>query len=582
MANVKVDVSFYSKQKIMLATLTLRETETIGNLKIKLKSKIDVFKNQEVVIVDERENGFFTILNDHDKVENFKGRNNVTFRAFPKFIKCVIKTSEIYEQREIDVTSRVFDITYNIIDRQPQKYIAGFQKQDVSNSVFYPCSMSLPLCVQGWFHDTLFLIRRLYIDDTTDELDSNNAKFLLENCRIANNLSLSCYDIDVWGQLSAFQFLYEKVELLTESYVRQNISRFVSPPVKAESESDLIDRTIYHIRKSSKMDPDSALRLYLVTSVTEGCQCSYTEKVKFKIQGAPWFWQTRYLFLCPERICIAKENTYNPHETIKTSDILETKYDGENVIVELLSHVKWLIKSSRPQILMSVLNELIRDPFKDFPDRFSQQQMREALKKKLEPKNLLTDNESSMAVVAPVIQHKEDQSSDFESEPGLVVLRSNDFKFQSQSTSEKVSQIPSPSSILTGASSGFASQVSSFSLDDEITDILPAKLPKRIRRLRMKPKCLPKIKIPNDIEKDQEFDLKLNSLKVIAITKPVDDTSSVIEEETLVPTVEDFFEYNGKEELASNGAIFVWIALIYILLTLLGWMKGFFTHPAPK
>ena len=573
MSDVKINVSFYSKSKIMLATLALPESQTIENLKMKLKSKIQEFKNQEVVIVEEKENGFYYLLANSDKIENFKNKN-ITLRAFPRKTQCVIKTSDMYEQREIDVTARVYDIMYNIIDKQPQRYVAGFQKQDDSNSIFYPCSLSMPLCTQGWFHETLFMIRRLYIDDTTDQLDSTIGKFLLDNCRIANNFSLSCYEIDVWGQLSALQFLYERVEQLTEAYVRQNISRFVSPSVKTESEGDLIDRTIFHIRRSAKMDSESALRLYLVTSVTEGCQCSYTEKVKFKVVGAPWFLQTRYLFLCPERIWIAKENTFNPSETAKTSDILETKYDGENVIIELLSHTKWLIKSSRPQILMSVINDLIRDPFKDLPDKYAQKQQ-QILKLTRKPsKTLLLDNEASMAVVAPVMQQKNENQSDFDSDSGLVFRNSNNDSYLTPQTPPANFSMPS---------NAFASQVSTFSLDQEVSEsITPKKESRRINRLRMKPKCIPKIKIPNAMEKEQEIDMKKESMRVITITKPVDDTSSVIEEETLVPTVEEFFEFNGKEEMGSNKAILFWIFCIYIFIHILAWIKGLFTKTIPK
>ena len=570
MSDVKINVSFFSKSKIMLATLTLPENETIENLKIKLKSKIQEFKNQEVVIVQEKENGFFYLLSNSDKIEYFK---NKTLRAFPRKTQCVIKTSDMHEQREIDVTARVYDIMYNIIDKQPQRYVAGFQKQDDTNSIFYSCSLSMPLCTQGWFHETLFMIRRLYIDDTTEELDSTYAKFLLENCRIANNFSLSCYEIDVWGQLSALQFLYERVEKLTEAYVRQNIARFVSPTVKAENEGELIDRTIFHIRKFAKMDSDSALRLYLVTSATEGCQCSYTEKVKFKVVGAPWFSQTRYLFLCPERIWIAKENTFSPAETAKTSDLLEPTYDGENVIIELLSHTKWSIKSSRPQILMSIINDLIRDPFKDLPDRYSQKQQQILTLTRKPSKTLLLDSEESLAIVAPIMQRNNEVQSDFESDSGAAIFMNKDI--------DSNLTFPPPNFSIT--TNSMISQVSTFSLEEETSEsVSPKKQSTRINRRKMKPKCIPKIKIPNVIEKEQEIDMKKESMRVIRITKPVDDTSCVIEEETLVPTVEEFFEFNGKEEMGSNKAILFWIFCFYICINILSWLKGLFTKPPPK
>ena len=539
----KIGVNFWSNSKTLFADVNVQDTETIKDLKNKLRNGIDVFNKNEVVIVQEKENGLFICLADTAKISEIRTKESLPLRAFPRFCQCVVKTSEIYEQRRIDVTSRVFDIVYDIIDEKPQRYIAGFQKQNESrdSSVFYPLSLTGLLCEQGWFHDTLFLIRRLYADDTTDGLIEQQAKFLVENCRMANNFSLSAYEVSTWGELAALQFLFEREAQITESYVRQNITRCVAPAVKEEEESELVEKTTFNIRRHSKISPPSALRLYLVTSVSEGCQCSYVEKVKFKVVGSPWFSSSRYIYICPESIWLTKENGFNPSEKVRIADVTGTMFDGENVIISLINKTQWAIKCSRPRVLMGYINETIKDEFKNVVDRATKER---ALKPSESTQELLTDNDKALAVVAPITQIT--SNDDFESNTSFPLF-------------------PSHNAII---------RPSQFSLDDDYEPIPGMKISKRVRSLRMKPICLTKIKIPSVSEMDSDVDVNSKMLMTITLTNPVNETSSGIEEESLMPNVEEFFEYNGKEGMTSNSAMFIWIMMLYLLVHFARWLNG--------
>ena len=115
---IHVDVNFLCNSKNMLATALMKENDTIFTLKEKLCLKIEVFKEKEVVIVYKSENGIHSIPPDTKQIGEFLSKSNakISFTAFPRITVCNVKTSNTYEQREIDVTTKVFDFVYNIIE----------------------------------------------------------------------------------------------------------------------------------------------------------------------------------------------------------------------------------------------------------------------------------------------------------------------------------------------------------------------------------------------------------------------------------------------------------------------------------
>lgn len=534
-----INISFMQNSKILIASMNIPDKSTIGKLKESLKTKIDVFHYGDLLMIEEHADGNFEILEDSKTVASLSSKGEINLKAMPRFVLCVFKTVDSYVQKQIDVLKPVFNIIFDVINEFPLNYNFGFQyqKEGKENLSYKMCAFSLPLCVQGWFHDTIFLIKKIPILDIWDFDDSVIANYI-ENCRFAHKLSISAYPVDVWGQLAAYQFLSEKIPSITESYVRQNISRCVSPAVKISSESELIERTVFHIRRCAKLDSKSALQHYFNTLVNDGCQCAFMEKVKFKVVGS-LFSARRYLYITSEKIWIAKDLSTNITELGKTPEIVGTMFDGENLLIEFVTHTKWAIKTSRPKVIKSVIDEIIHDSFKDFQMPKSTEESDEIHENMKH--GTLPYTEGALAAVAPI--HKIDNSDDSNS-------MNNFLNFSAHSLS-----------------------VSTYQLLAENTE-KHNKSGNRVRTLKRVPKCVPKITIPDMNEPNDVVDMKKKAMSVITITNPVDETSNQINETYILPTQEQFFEYNGYEELTNNKALLLWLIIIVFIISVTRWLGG--------
>ncbi|EAY08971.1 hypothetical protein TVAG_486180 [Trichomonas vaginalis G3] len=539
-----VNVSFMSNAKILFASMNLPEKSTIGKLKEGLKNKIDVFHYGDIIIIEQQANGNFDVLEDTKTIGSISAKGEINLKAMPRFVLCGFKQCETYSQKQIDVLKPVFHIMFDVLNDIPLVYLMGYQyqREGKKNIVYKMLSYSLPLCVQGWFHDTLFIVQKIPPIDIWNYPETTIANYL-ENFRLANKMSISAYSLDAWGKIAAFQFLSEKIPQITETYVRQNISRCVPVEVKNSSESELIERTIFHIRKNKVTDPKTAKQYYFNTIISDGCQAGFMEKVKFKVVGG-LFYQRRYIYISQQRVYITKDLSTNIVDEELTTYLRKTYYDGENLIVEFDSKVKWAMKTKRAKIIKTAIDDIITCKFADFVIPESKSTEFDIKINDPSKTDQLPNNEEEIAVVAPI--HK---------------LAENEFDSIS-STEESLFKMSNPGLTISPS-------LQSIGADEEST-----KSGNKVRNLKIVPKCIPKFKIPDPETSNDSIDVKLKSMNVISIVQPVEENINLSEEEKVLPSAEDFFQYTGYEEFTNNKALLLWLLFFSFIISVTRFLSG--------
>ncbi|EAY21276.1 hypothetical protein TVAG_166510 [Trichomonas vaginalis G3] len=529
-----INVSFSLNSKILVASLSLPETATIGKLKEGLKNKIFEFNIGDIIIIMEKSNGTIEILENNKTIGSITTKSELNLKALPKNLLCVFKTVDTYTQKQIDLLKPVIEVIADVTNDNPLYYLMGFQflGKGKKKTVCKVCSYSLPLCIQTWFHDPIMLVKKCR-KMNLNECDEQTITNMIENCRFANKLSLCAYSIDIWGKLAAYQFLSEKVPSITESYIRQNISRCVSPDVKASSEAEIIEKTIYHVRRHSRMDAKSARQHFFSTLLNEGCQCAFMEKVKFKVVGS-LFTIRRYLYITNSKIWVTKDLSTNVLEQGKTSEIVKTFFDGDCLIIEFVTGVKWSLKSIRPKVIKSYIDDITHNAFREYQIPKSIE-VSESASSKDSKSGILPNNDDEMAALAPFYKVDNDDNE----EDG------NYLKFSNQSVN-----------------------ISTYQLLNDASKERVSKMGNRVRSLKQVPSCIPKLKIPEQSSQNDVVNIKRMSMSVISIVKPVDETSNLIDEQYSMPTSEEFFQYTGYEVLMDNKALLLWICILVLLISI--------------
>ena len=96
----------------------------------------------------------------------------------------------------------------------------------------------------------------------------------------------------------------------------------------------------------------------------------------------------------------------------------------------------------------------------------------------------------------------------------------------------------------------------------------------RVRNLKIVPKCIPKFKIPDPETSNDSIDVKLKSMNVISIVQPVEENINLSEEEKVLPSAEDFFQYTGYEEFTNNKALLLWLLFFSFIISVTRFLSG--------
>lgn len=404
---VRVHAKFSSKGKMMLASMNAKDSDTVGIVKSYLSNKIEELHDQELVSVY-MENKICSIVDDSVVLKTIAVRKEIDLIIIPKHCSVVIKTSDSYNQRVIDITLPAYDIIKEISPNDAERHLIGFCKTATEGSTLNVCALSLPLCVQGWFYDTIIIIRRIIPDETTAEATPELQQKLMENANMAVRFSVSGCTINGWARLAALQFRIEGIPSATEGYIKQNIRRCI-PLAAAECDEDtIISACATNSKTFSRFDSQTALRIYLATAVNDGWQCAYVEQTRVKISTS-FLAKTYTVFVCHR--CVALTKDYKKVKEVKIHEIKSVTVEGDVVTININNDVSWAIKSARPMVLRALLDEIIVNPYNK-SGKPSQELL--TLQKNVSMDLFKDCFKQSLAVVAPMVKHSPLAPSDFD------------------------------------------------------------------------------------------------------------------------------------------------------------------------
>lgn len=351
MGKTKVFVSvFYGTTTgVKKSVIQVYSDDSVNDLRSQIVNAIPEFAHIKPILVTQRGMNQI-ILNNLQSVDDITmGKiNKFDIRAYPEKVKCVVKTANKDPQEVIfDVTQPPLVFINQLVEENPERYVLYYQDPQDS-AVLLCCSALLPLCVQGWLHDPLVLLRRIYPADLTETTDPNFRQILHRNFRLAALWGLSYYPVDVWAQLTALQFIYENVSKLDMNYIKENVTRCVSRTV--EVDNMLCSKISKYIIQDKCFDEEQASTMYLQIAATNGCQCAFIEKVRVNVVRDKKFRLPKWkvLYVSGVMALLLNDDEKSVFEEVKTEEIKNVTIHSAITQIILKDGQYWEIISQRP------------------------------------------------------------------------------------------------------------------------------------------------------------------------------------------------------------------------------------------
>lgn len=298
------------------------------------------------------------ISNDAD-ILTITRRDNIY--VIPKKVAILVKTADQDPTSyQVDVVAPVSSVIEQITeDTNSEKYLLCIPPRGRQTHVF-TCCPTMSLASQGWYFDTITMIRRVYIDDILDPSDHDLRKRLLQNCRLAAYLNLSYYTPNVWAKLTALQLVYEQVQKPDVVHIKKNLWRYVSPAFKDDER--IVQMALLELKKLSTCTPDEAELLYLQTAA-EGCQCAFVEKVFVRSRLPGLRKKEYYLMISARELVLMKDfpGVAEMRAAIETCDGVSSGDDG--IRIRFINEEPWSFVVSQPDVIFGIISQFTNKAF---------------------------------------------------------------------------------------------------------------------------------------------------------------------------------------------------------------------------
>jgi hypothetical protein len=334
-------------------------TDTIASLWPLLKPHIPDADPKTHILVLSHQTGQFS----HASTLSFSAipHRPVHFLLFQRVVRCLVKTAD-HDPREypINVSDSVMAVVNSIVgETENTKYALGFRSRDpgpIDKLPLQICCPFMPLVTQNWFHDPLFLIRRICEQDIEFLADFEVRQMLLRNFRLSALENISFYATDEWANLAALQLVWEGHGHATRQYIKATLPLYVSP-VRPVDDS-LVDQTQNLLSSTyENFTKDQAQSLYLTRALMNGCQCSYVTKVRFRREKSAWR-TDRYLVVSPKWVWVLKDLHLSPEIAVLFGSWQDFTRGKKSVKVTFSPKEIWHIECKRPDILLGVLHPM--------------------------------------------------------------------------------------------------------------------------------------------------------------------------------------------------------------------------------
>ena len=217
---------------------------------------------------------------------------------------------------------------------------------------------NLPLVYQDWFGEQLFLIRRVLPKET------ENVEDLFNECVFSSRLGLTIMSSKDWIDAGICRLLGEGNE--PRSINKKSLIEVIPNSIRVDENLFKCARAI--LEQNAAMSKEEAMTRYVQISTLNGGQCSYIDKVQFLVMDGKWRMNsTRYLYVSPVTLTIAKEIGTEINHRVLISSISEYHIEEEFIIISFKDQQsKWRIKSlTNKKILKNILDEVVELLSKD-------------------------------------------------------------------------------------------------------------------------------------------------------------------------------------------------------------------------
>jgi len=230
------------------------------------------------------------------------------------------------------------------------KYVLAF-KPTSDPTITRVASSSIPLILQGWYGEQLYLVRRV-LQSEKEPLD-----LLFHHYVLSCTLGLSFLSLFNWAKSAALHYI-----ILGNNTMQPVWSKFpalLPPHLRMDHQVQGLIKVA--LGEYSKLSVQDAMKEYILIVSSKSAQCCYIDRVQFLLMDNKWRMSaSRFLYLSYNGIFITKdigENLLNQAPiTLVKSFVIENEF----VLINFDNGEKWRIKSKLNKCLVSIIDELKR------------------------------------------------------------------------------------------------------------------------------------------------------------------------------------------------------------------------------
>jgi len=309
------------------------------------------FSDIEFFFLKKGNNGFYSIFDESIPFSNLNDTKKL-------FLELHFSVQNIFV-KGVDEEEKVipFDLRKNAGDNIKDM---GFEGNDWYTFSFNPIfdqsqyvliSHELPLLLQGWTKELLYLHKYVYMWDIR-EISNINSIYL--QFRLNASRGLCFFDLETWGAVAGLDALIHDFSpaLLNKKTFKPSI-----PSILHKNESVIMNaQTTY--QKYSNYQKDELYNIYIGLFLNKGAQLCFYKRIKFQTNDSRWgISSNRFIFVSFNCLFVTKDIAHQFTHREYLLNIETLKEEGDTLYIHFTNGTQWRIKEDSTKVLLPIITD---------------------------------------------------------------------------------------------------------------------------------------------------------------------------------------------------------------------------------